>query len=87
MLKKIAVTCLALSTALCVSACQREEGPAEKAGKKIDDTVQEVKSSIQDNDTYKDLEKKVDEVADKLDKQGPAEKAGEKIDDAINQSN
>ncbi|WP_022663517.1 Rv0909 family putative TA system antitoxin [Paucidesulfovibrio longus] len=46
--------------------CEKE-GPAEKAGKKIDQTLEQAGDSIED-------------VGDK---EGPAEKAGKKIDQAL----
>ncbi len=45
------------------------EGPAEKAGKKVDKTVEDTKDAMSD-------------MADKVTGEGPAEKAGEKIDAA-----
>ena len=44
------------------------QGPAEKAGEKIDKTVEATKDTI-------------DEVTDKATGEGPAEKIGEKIDE------
>ena len=52
-----------------VAGCD-SKGPAEKAGEKIDQSVESVK-------------KAVDDVGDKITGEGPAEKMGEKIDEAI----
>lgn len=46
------------------------QGPAEKAGEKVDDAVESVKDAA-------------DEAGDKITGQGPAEEMGEKIDDAV----
>jgi len=46
------------------------QGPAEKAGQKIDQSVEEVKDAAE-------------EAGDKLTGQGPAEELGEKIDDSV----
>ena len=53
-----------------LSACEKEEGPLEKAGKSVDKAASSVKES------YEDAK---DAVLDK----GPAEKAGESIDKAV----
>jgi hypothetical protein len=54
-----------------IAGCEKEKGPAEKMGKKMDQTVEKI-------------EKKYDEAKDALlDKEpGPAEKVGKSIDDA-----
>jgi hyperosmotically inducible protein len=59
---------VALFLFLGLSGCDKE-GPAEKAGEKIDQSVEEVKDAAE-------------EAGDKLTGQGPAEELGEKIDDA-----
>jgi hypothetical protein len=60
---------VALFLFLGFSGCDKE-GPAEKAGKKIDKSVEEVKEAAE-------------EAGDKLTGQGPAEELGEKIDDSV----
>jgi hypothetical protein len=70
MLKKY-LTRLMLITSLSLSlitiGCD-SQGPAEKAGEKIDNTVEATKDAM-------------DEVADKATGEGPAEKLGEKLDE------
>ncbi len=46
------------------------EGPAEKAGKKIDASVDSIKKSVE-------------ELSDKVSNKGTAQKIGEKIDDSV----
>ena len=58
------VMLLAVGLAGCES-----EGPAEKAGKKIDEAMESIKKTAQEA----------------TDKDGPAEKAGEKLDEALDQ--
>ena len=57
-----------LVLALLTFGCDRK-GPAEKAGEKVDKTVEATKDAAND-------------AVDKITGKGPAEKAGEKIDDA-----
>lgn len=57
---------LALTFAL--TACEKE-GPAEKAGKEIDQAMEKTKE-------------KVEQTIDKVDNEGPAENAGEALDEA-----
>jgi hypothetical protein len=45
------------------------QGPAEKAGEKVDQSVENTKDALE-------------ETSDKITGKGPAEKAGEKIDEA-----
>ena len=54
-------------SALVLSACQKQEGPAEKAGKEIDQASEKAAE-------------KLDDATDKLGQQ--LEKAGEKMQDA-----
>jgi hypothetical protein len=46
------------------------QGPAEKAGEKVDQSVENTKDAVE-------------EASDKITGKGPAEKAGEKVDEAI----
>ncbi len=64
-------TTLALS--LVSFGCDRQ-GPAEKAGEKIDKSVEATKDSA-------------DRAADKITGDGPAENAGEKIDQTVQPKN
>lgn len=43
---KISVTAIALAAAVVLAGCQQHEGPAEKAGKKIDQTVQKAGDAV-----------------------------------------
>lgn len=52
-----------------ISGCEKE-GPAEKMGEKIDQSVEEVMDAAE-------------EAGDKLTDQGPAEEMGEKIDESV----
>jgi len=55
---------------LTLSACEKE-GPAEKAGKSVDETLEKVGES---------LKKAEESIAETINPKGPAEKAGEAID-------
>ena len=67
-IRKFAFVNLALALVVVgVSGCQREEGPAERAGKKIDSSVGEAGRKVDDA---------VDTAGRKI------ERAGEKIQDA-----
>jgi hypothetical protein len=57
---------MTMSLVTIIAGCD-EPGPAEKAGKKIDETV----------------EKMGDRIDDAVTEPGPAEKAGEQIDEAV----
>jgi len=64
-----------------LSACEKEEGPLEKAGKSIDQATTDAGKSLDQaassvKESYEDAK---DTVLDK----GPAEKAGESIDKAV----
>lgn len=58
---------------LTLTGCEKE-GPAERAGEKIDQVVENTKENLQEAK---------ETVADKLDSDGPAENAGEKVDEAV----
>ncbi len=62
-----------LSIAVLTFGCD-SQGPAEKAGEKVDQTIENTKDALE-------------EVSDKITGKGPAEKAGEKIDEAIEPKN
>ena len=64
---------LTVSMMFLLSGCEKE-GPAEKAGKKIDQAVEQTKENLQDAK---------ETVEDKMTTQGPAEEAGEKIDKSV----
>jgi uncharacterized protein YjbJ (UPF0337 family) len=65
-LKKLSVLSISLLIAAGLLACE-QKGPAEKAGEKIDQTVEQAKEKIED--------------ATKP--EGPMEKAGKKIDEVV----
>jgi hypothetical protein len=72
MQKKIIRTLLlitSLSLAVLTFGCE-SEGPVEKAGEKVDQTIESTKDALKD-------------ASDKITGKGPVEKAGEKIDEAI----
>jgi len=71
-----AVVVATLGLAMLLTACE-EKGPAEKAGAKIDQAVEETKEEMKQAKEY--VEKKVDPSR-------PAEKAGEKIDQAVEET-
>jgi hypothetical protein len=58
-----------LSLAVFTFGCE-SQGPAEKAGEKVDQSVENTKDAME-------------EASDKITGKGPAEKAGEKVDEAI----
>ena len=58
-LKGILSVIVALVFFVTVSGCQKEEGPMEKAGKKVDEGIGAAK------DTMKKADKKIDESIDK----------------------
>lgn len=71
MQKKIIHTLLlitSLSLAVLTFGCE-SEGPAENAGEKIDQSIENTKDALE-------------EASDEITGKGPAEKAGEKIDEA-----
>lgn len=68
MLKASHLAIMALALGLLISGCD-SQGPAEEAGEKIDNTVEQAKE-------------KLDEAIDEPN-EGPAEEAGEKIDEAV----
>ena len=72
-LKKVFISSLSVLTALFlfvgISGCEKE-GPAEKIGEEIDQSVEDVKDAAE-------------EAGDKITGQGPAEELGEKIDDSV----
>ena len=69
----------ALFAALLVTAtaCQRNEGPVEKAGHKVDKAIDNA------GDKAGEMIDNVSEGQSPLHKKGPAEKAGEEIDKAV----
>jgi hypothetical protein len=62
-----------LSLAVLTFGCE-SQGPAEKAGEKVDQSVEDTKDALE-------------EASDKITGKGPAEKAGEKIDEAVEPKN
>lgn len=58
-----------LSLAVLTFGCD-SQGPAEKAGEKVDQTIENTKNALE-------------EVSDKITGKGPVEKAGEKIDEVM----
>jgi hypothetical protein len=66
MVRRIAAGIVAV-LAFAGAGCQKEEGPAERAGRALDDAAESVKDGVQDL-THED---------------GPFEKAGEAADDAV----
>ena len=68
------------ATLLCLAAlgCQKKEGPAERAGKEIDKTVETLGSKIED--ASKKAEKKMEEASDRV------KKTMESVDDRIKKS-
>jgi hypothetical protein len=62
-----------LSLAVLTFGCD-SQGPAEKAGEKVDQSVEDTKDALE-------------EASDKITGKGPAEKAGEKIDEAVEPKN
>jgi hypothetical protein len=75
-IKGALIAALAAFWIFSLSGCEKE-GPAEKAGETIDQTVEKAREN---------LEEAKEELADKLEQQGPAEKAGEKIDEAVEEA-
>jgi hypothetical protein len=72
MQKKIIPTLLlmaALSLTILTVGCD-SQGPAEKAGEKIDKSIEATKDAVED-------------ASDKITGKGPVEKAGEEVDEAI----
>jgi len=66
------LTTVVLFLSVGISGCEKE-GPAEKIGEKIDESVEDVKDAAE-------------EAGDKLTGQGPAEELGEKIDDSVEEA-
>lgn len=59
-LKMFVVVCVALVFAIFVSGCAKEEGPMEKAGKKIDQAVETAKEKV--DDTAKEVKEGADKT-------------------------
>ncbi|GAB4510604.1 MAG: hypothetical protein Tsb0026_12680 [Sulfuricaulis sp.] len=68
-LKKLSIFSASLLIAAGLFACE-QKGPAEKAGEKIDQTVEKAK----------------DKVEDVTKPEGPMEKTGKKIDEAVDKT-
>ncbi|MGB3225088.1 MAG: hypothetical protein WBB23_20010 [Desulforhopalus sp.] len=60
---------VSLSLTLLTFGCE-SQGPAEKAGESIDESVESTKDALE-------------EASDKITGEGPAEEAGENIDEAL----
>lgn len=63
---------VAIGLSVLLTGCEKE-GPAEKAGAKIDNVIEETKENLQQTK---------ETIQDKIDQNGPAEEVGEKIDEA-----
>jgi len=65
------------------------EGPAEKAGKQVDENVEKAQDALDPRGPAEKVGDKIDEgvrdVKDAVNPPGPAEKAGRAIDDAAKQ--
>ena len=62
MKRRIMTLALLIALAAATTACQKEEGPMEKAGKAIDDAAGEVKDAAEDaKDEVEDAAEKVKE--------------------------
>jgi outer membrane murein-binding lipoprotein Lpp len=61
-----------------------DPGPAEQAGERIDEAVEETESSVSEavEETEGSVEEAVQEAEDTIDPPGPAERAGRAIDEA-----
>jgi len=70
------LTILIFGLVISLTGCEKE-GPAEKAGQKVDQVVEDTKENIQHAK---------DEVEDAIEPEGPAEKIGENVDDAIEET-
>ncbi|PLY01740.1 MAG: hypothetical protein C0623_05100 [Desulfuromonas sp.] len=68
----ILVVVLSFGLMFLLTACE-QKGPAEKAGAKIDEAVEQTKDKV---------EEAKETIEDKLTQDGPMEEAGEKIDEA-----
>mgnify|MGYP001105115320 FL=1 len=64
------------------------EGPAEKAGKSVDNAVQDAKDAVNPPGPVEKAGRAVDDAVenakDAIDPPGPAEKAGREVDKAVN---
>lgn len=68
-LKKLSILSVSVLIAAGLSACE-QKGPAEKAGEKIDQSVEKAK----------------DKVEDATKPEGPMEKTGKKIDETVEET-
>ena len=72
-MQKKFIQSLLLITSICLTVLNfgcDSQGPAEKAGEKIDQSIESTKDAVE-------------EASDKITGKGPAEKAGEKIDETL----
>lgn len=64
------------------------EGPAERAGKSVDNAVEDAKDAVNPPGPIEKAGRAVDNAAEKakdaIDPPGPAEKAGREVDKAVN---
>jgi hypothetical protein len=74
-MRKSMVVLFAAFLCLATLGCQKKEGPAEQAGKKIDKAVESLDTKI--GDASKQAEKKIDEASDRV------KKTMESVDDKI----
>jgi starvation-inducible outer membrane lipoprotein len=59
---RIILSVAAISTALLLSACN--EGPAEKKGRQMDETVQQIKDNVQDKGPAQKAGEKIDRASE-----------------------
>ncbi|MBX3639629.1 MAG: hypothetical protein KF888_03820 [Nitrosomonas sp.] len=64
---------------LVFTGCSKQEGPAEKTGKKIDESIESSKEAI--DGVIEKATRKIEEIKDAS--EGPAEAAGKEIDEAV----
>ena len=86
LIKKLLFSCVLFGLSALLLACS-EQGPAERAGEKVDETVESIQESLDPagpaERTGRAIDDTVESIGDALSPSGPAEEAGEEVDEAI----
>jgi len=75
---------LAVLVAVVLSSCEKEEGPAEKMGKKLDEAVENVAERVDSQGPAEKAGERIDAAAKEA--QQAMQKAGETVGDALQEA-